>query len=230
MAGGGGGGKALANAAAKQAIQNTLKRSVTKQNLDSEFEQQSFVDSREKIITLAKKSGLRQINALEVARELRKKLRNQQSFDFEEFKGVVTPKIERRAKSSISMQIYEVTLREIFNLFDADQSGTVDAQELANCMSIMCGGSMGDKINAAFILFDRNNSGTMSFDELAALIKTVFGLVANMLKVSQERGKAYDGELFPDVDYPAVAVETAKKAFGDLQVPMTGEINYQQFV
>lgn len=52
------------------------------------------------------------------------------------------------------MQIYEVTLREIFNLFDADRSGTVDAQELANCMSIMCGGSMSEKINAAFILFD----------------------------------------------------------------------------
>ena len=61
----------------------------------------------------------------------------------------------------------------------------MDAQELANCMSIMCGGSMGDKINAAFILFDQNNSGTMSFDELAALIKTVFGLVKNMLELAE---------------------------------------------
>ena len=43
---------------------------------------------------------------------------------------------------------------------------------------------MGDKINAAFILFDQNNSGTMSFDELAALIKTVFNLVQNMLQIS----------------------------------------------
>ena len=68
-------------------------------------------------------------------------------------------------------------------MFDSDGSKTVDAQELANCMSIMCGGSMGEKINAAFILFDQNNSGTMSFDELAALIKTVFNLVSNMLKV-----------------------------------------------
>ena len=40
---------------------------------------------------------------------------------------MVTPKIEKKVKSSISMQIYEVTLREIFNLFDADQSMTVDA-------------------------------------------------------------------------------------------------------
>lgn len=95
----------------------------------------------------------------------------------------MTPKIEKRAKSAIAMQIFDVTLREIFNLFDADGSNTVDAQELANCMSIMCGGSMSDKINAAFILFDENNSGTMSFDELAALIKTVFNLVKNMLEI-----------------------------------------------
>ena len=128
------------------------------------------------------------------------------------------------------MQIYEVTLREIFNLFDADRSNTVDAQELANCMSIMCGGSMSDKINAAFILFDMNNSGTMSFDELAGLIKTVFNLVKNMLDVSQERGTSYAGEIFPELDFPEFAVETAKKAFFDLSVPITAEINYQQFV
>ena len=94
----------------------------------------------------------------------------------------------------------------------------------------MCGGSMNDKINAAFILFDQNNSGTMSFDELAALIKTVFNLVSNMIKVSEERGKNYPDEIFPELDYPEIAVETAKKAFGDLQVPITAEINYQQFV
>ena len=70
-------GKSLAENAAKTAIQNSIKRSVTKQDLSKEFKQVSFVDSRDKIITLSKKSGLRQINALEVAKELRKKLRTQ---------------------------------------------------------------------------------------------------------------------------------------------------------
>ena len=80
---------------------------------------------------------------------------------------------------------------EIFNLFDADKSGTVDTKELANCMAIMCGGSMSEKINAAFILFDENNSGTMSFDELAQLIQTVFNLVAGMLET---KGASYDND------------------------------------
>lgn len=105
---------------------------------------------------------------------------------------------------------------EIFNMFDADNSNTVDAKELANCMSIMCGGSMSDKINAAFILFDENNSGTMCFDELAALIKTVFNLVGNMIKIAEERGTTYKNEVFPDLDFPEISVETAKKAFADL--------------
>ena len=75
---------------------------------------------------------------------------------------------------------------------------------------------MSDKVNAAFILFDQNNSGTMSFDELAALIKTVFTLVSDMVKFSAQNGATYKDEIFTELDYPSVAVETAKKAFGDL--------------
>ena len=37
----------------------------------------------------------------------------------------------------------------------------------------------------------------MSFDELAALIKTVFMLVSNMIKISVDRGKQYNNEIFP---------------------------------
>ena len=55
----------------------------------------------------------------------------------------------------------------------------------------MCGGSMTEKINAAFILFDANNSGTMSYDELAALIKTVLYLVKHTLNINLGKGKDY---------------------------------------
>jgi len=223
--------KTLAEKVAEQSIKNQIKRSVTKQDLDSHFEQRSFIDSKEKIINLSRKSGLRQINALEVARDLRSALKDKSSFNFEDFKDVVYTRIQRKVKSSISMQIYEVTLREIFNLFDGDGSNSVDSKELANCMAVMCGGSMSDKINAAFILFDDNNSGAMSFDELAALVKTVFSLMGHMIAIDQSRGKTYPAdELFPSLDFASIAVETTKKAFSDLQVPITGELNYQQFV
>ena len=68
----------IAKNVAKQAITNSIKRSVMKQDLSAHFKQKSFTDSRDKIINLSMKSGLRGINALDVARELRKKLRTQE--------------------------------------------------------------------------------------------------------------------------------------------------------
>jgi Ca2+-binding EF-hand superfamily protein len=131
------------------------------------------------------------------------------------------------------MQIYEVTLMEIFDIFDVDDSQTVEAHELANCLAVMCGGSMGDKINAAFLLFDQNGSGTMSYDELVALIRTVFSLVKHTLDINEKRGKQYsDDDSFAgdELDFDQLAMATAKKAFLDLMVPQSSEINYQQFV
>ena len=52
-AGKGGAGREMAAAAAKQALSNTVKRSIQKQDLSKEFKQASFIDSREKIISLS---------------------------------------------------------------------------------------------------------------------------------------------------------------------------------
>lgn len=63
-------------------------------------------------------------------------------------------------------KLIDKTLKQIFDMFDEDKSGTVDAVEMSNCLVLMCGGSFTDKIEAAFHLFDMNNSNTLSFDEL----------------------------------------------------------------
>ena len=64
------------------------KNSIVKQDLSREFERQSFVDIRNKIIDLSKKSGLRKLNALEVAKDIRKILAKSKSgFSFEDFKA-----------------------------------------------------------------------------------------------------------------------------------------------
>ena len=179
------------------------QNSIVKQDLSGEFQRQSYMDIRNKIVDLSKKSGLRKLNALTVAKEVRKLLlKRDTGFQFEEFKAVAIPQIEKKTKSSITSQIYEITLREIFNIFDTDKSGTVDKTELANCLAVMCGGSMTEKINAAFILFDENNSGTMSYDELVLLIKTVLNLVHHTLRLNIEKGKDYgDNDTFEKCDF-----------------------------
>ena len=42
------------------------------------------------------------------------------------------------------------------------ENGTIDSKEMANCISLLCGGSVNDKIRAAFDLFDENNSNSLS--------------------------------------------------------------------
>lgn len=63
---------------------------------------------------------------------------------------------------------------DVFALFDYDKSGSLDSEEVANALAMMCGGSINEKIFAAFKLFDTNNSMTLSFDELNRFIKCVF--------------------------------------------------------
>ena len=63
---------------------------------------------------------------------------------------------------------------EIFSIFDYNKNERLDAEEIANCLALMCGGSINEKIFGAFNLFDVNNSMTLSFDELNRFIKCVF--------------------------------------------------------
>ena len=89
-----------------------------------------------------------------------------------------------------------MTLCEIFRIFDVDEGGTVDSKELANCLALMCGGSMSEKLNAAFILFDADNSGTMGFDELVALVKTVFSVISHEISAKSKEGNMQPDKVF----------------------------------
>lgn len=78
-------------------ISNLQKGATFKQNLDDQFEAKSFTVVREQIISLSKNSSLRKINALTIAKEIRKLLSNKQSssFKFEEFKACLLPHIKK---------------------------------------------------------------------------------------------------------------------------------------
>ena len=70
------------------------------------------------------------------------------------------------------------SFHKVFETFDYDKSGKLDCEEIANCLSLMCGGSINEKIYAAFNMFDVNNTMTLSFDELNKFIKCVFQIFA----------------------------------------------------
>jgi Ca2+-binding EF-hand superfamily protein len=71
-------------------------------------------------------------------------------------------------------EVLRMGFDEVFGVFDYNQNERLDAEEIANALALMCGGSINEKIFAAFNLFDQDNSMTLSFDELNRFIKCVF--------------------------------------------------------
>ena len=72
----------------------------------------------------------------------------------------------------------------------------------------MCGGSINDKIFAAFSLFDINNSMTLSFDELNKFIKCVFQ-VFERIKNQNHGGSS----IWDTMDYKKLTLATTEKCF-----------------
>lgn len=65
-------------------------------------------------------------------------------------------------------------LHFLFDLFDTDQNGVVDISELCSGLSVLCGGSREDKIQAAFALFDENGDGFISKAEMTSYLTSVY--------------------------------------------------------
>ena len=68
----------------------------------------------------------------------------------------------------------------MFNIF-ADSQGKVDFCDLASGL-IVCGGSSGDRVAAAFALYDFNADGFISLDEMTRFLTCVFKV---LFEVSQ---------------------------------------------
>lgn len=117
---------------------------------------------------------------------------------------------------------------KVFSTFDYDNSGTLDTEEVANCLSLMCGGSINHKIYAAFTLFDDNNSMTLSFDELNKFIRCIFQIFDGLRK---NNSSLDGGEVWNKIDIKKLTLAATDKCFHDMKlVKGKGEVNYTQFM
>ena len=51
-------------------------------------------------------------------------------------------------------------INRVFDAFDVDHDGTVDCIELATGLTLLCGESEDDRVEAAFALYDQDNGGS----------------------------------------------------------------------
>ena len=113
---------------------------------------------------------------------------------------------------------------DVFTTFDTNSSGFLDQDQLANCLSLLCGGSIDDKLFAAFFMFDKNNSMTLSMDELQKFMKCVFQIFGRFKETAGATG------FWDSVDVQQLITETCNRCFKDCKVKKSAEINYATFL
>lgn len=113
-----------------------------------------------------------------------------------------------------------VIVPQLFDLFDADNSGKVDFSELASGLTVLCGGTRESKVEAAFALFDFDSNGYIEFSEMVLYLTSVFKvLFATNPGAAQQLG----------ANPEEVARATAQAAFASADVDHDGRLSMEEF-
>lgn len=73
----------------------------------------------------------------------------------------------------------EYFMERLFQIFDAGHDAHVDFKELICGLSVLCRGSIEDRLKMCFQLFDRNMDGFVDRDELRAMLTSMYALLCD---------------------------------------------------
>jgi len=114
----------------------------------------------------------------------------------------------------------DVVLDRLFEIFDENGDGVVDFTELSSGVSVLCGGSRGDKVAAAFSLYDFNGDGFISLDEMQLYLKSVFRVLFEAMPTAGDS---------IGVSSDVLAEATAEQCFADADLNNDGRLSFDEF-
>lgn len=102
----------------------------------------------------------------------------------------------------------------VFNIYDTDNSGTVDFKEFITALSISSRGTIDEKLRWAFKLYDQNGDGKISAQEMLRIVEAIYKLIGSMMKVPED-------ESTPE--------KRVNKLFSMMDVDHDGQITFDEF-
>ena len=102
----------------------------------------------------------------------------------------------------------------VFQVFDTNNSGTVDFKEFITALSISSRGTVDEKLEWAFKLYDRNGDGKISDQEMLQIVEAIYKMIGTMMKLPED-------ESTPE--------KRVRKLFDLLDTDHDGQITFEEF-
>ncbi|KAF2101858.1 neuronal calcium sensor 1 [Rhizodiscina lignyota] len=120
----------------------------------------------------------------------------------------------------------------VFNVFDADKSGTIDFKEFICALSVTSRGKMEDKLDWAFQLYDIDGDGKISYDEMLAIVEAIYKMVGYLNAVEGDGGADSSPKVGSMVKLPEdedTPEKRVKKIFRMMDKDENGSLDMAEF-